>query len=138
MGIPVLIMGFSGSGKSTSMRNFGKDELALVNVNSKPLPFRTHFTNTINCDNYSDISSFIRNQMVKSIVIDDAQYLMLNEFMRRSKENGYQKYTDIGKNFWELVRLVEKAPAGRCSVLFTARRDRRRRQIKGENYRKTA
>ncbi|MCM1506981.1 MAG: ATP-binding protein [Ruminococcus flavefaciens] len=110
MGIPVLIMGFSGSGKSTSMRNFGKDELALVNVNSKPLPFRTHFTSTINSDNYADITGFIRSLPAKSIVIDDAQYLILNEFMRRSKETGYQKYTDIGRNFWELVRLVEKLP----------------------------
>lgn len=111
MGIPVLIMGFSGSGKSTSMRSFGKDEIALVNVNSKPLPFRTRFTSTINSDNYANITEFIRNQTAKAIVIDDTQYLMLNEFMRRSKENGYQKYTDIGKNFWELVRLVEQLPA---------------------------
>lgn len=110
MGIPVLIMGFSGSGKSTSMRNFAKDELALVNVNSKPLPFRTHFTSTINSDNYANITAFIKRQTVKVIVIDDTQYLMLNEFMRRSKEGGYQKYTDIGKNFWELVRLVEQLP----------------------------
>lgn len=110
MGIPVLVMGFSGSGKSTSMRNFGKDELALVNVNSKPLPFRTHFTSTINSDNYANIMAFIKRQTAKVIVIDDTQYLMLNEFMRRSKEGGYQKYTDIGKNFWELVRLVEQLP----------------------------
>lgn len=110
MGIPVLVMGFSGSGKSTSMRNFGKDELALVNVNSKPLPFRTRFTSTINSDNYANITAFIKQQTAKVIVIDDTQYLMLNEFMRRSKENGYQKYTDIGKNFWELVRLVEQLP----------------------------
>lgn len=111
MGIPVLVMGFSGSGKSTSMRNFYKNELALVNVNSKPLPFRTHFTSTINSDNYDNITAFIKRQTAKVIVIDDTQYLMLNEFMRRSKEGGYQKYTDIGKNFWELVRLVEQLPS---------------------------
>lgn len=110
MGIPVLIMGFSGSGKSTSMRNFSKDEIALVNVNSKPLPFRTHFTNTINSDNYADITAFIKRQTAKAIVIDDTQYLMLNEFMRRSQEKGYQKYTDIGKNFWEFIKLVEQLP----------------------------
>ena len=110
MGIPVLIMGFSGSGKSTSMRNFGKNEIALVNVNSKPLPFRTHFTNTINSDNYADITAFIKRQTTKIIVIDDSQYLMLNEFMRRSQEKGYQKYTDIGKSFWELIRLSEQLP----------------------------
>lgn len=107
MGIPVLVMGFSGSGKSTSMRNFGKDELALVNVNSKPLPFRTRFTSTINSDNYTNIMQFISKSDKKVIVIDDAQYLMLNEYMRRSKENGYQKYTDIAQNFWKLIRLAE-------------------------------
>lgn len=110
MGIPVLIMGFSGSGKSTSMRNFGKDELALVNVNSKPLPFRTHFTSAINSDSYANIMKFMEKSDKKVIVVDDAQYLMLNEYMRRSKENGYQKYTDIAQNFWKLIRLVEQLP----------------------------
>lgn len=107
MGLPVLVLGYSGSGKSASLRNFKADELALVNVNGKPLPFRTQFENVINSDNYKDIVTFIRNQSVKSIVIDDTQYLMANEFMRRAKETGFQKFTDIGKNFWELVRFAE-------------------------------
>ncbi len=43
---------------------------------------------------------------VKSIVIDDCQYLMVNEFMRNAKVNGYQKFTDIALNFWTLVQTV--------------------------------
>lgn len=110
MGLPVLILGFSGSGKSASMREFAPEELALVNVNGKPLPFRTLFNNTLCSDSYAEISEFLRKQTVKTIVIDDTQYLMANEFMRRAKETGYQKFTDIGKNFWELVRLTETLP----------------------------
>lgn len=111
MGTAVLVLGFSGSGKSASMRNFGADELALVNVNGKALPFRTRFTSTINSDKYPEIMAFIGRQKAKTIVIDDVQYLMANEFMRRSKETGFQKFTDIGKNFWELVKSVECLPA---------------------------
>lgn len=111
MGLPVLVLGFSGSGKSASMRNFGEDELSLVNVNGKPLPFRTQFRNILNSDDYSKITEFVRKQNTKSIVIDDTQYLMANEFMRRSKETGFQKFTDIGKNFWELIKLTETLPA---------------------------
>ena len=40
MGIPVLILGESGSGKSASMRNFDPEEVSVFNVASKPLPFR--------------------------------------------------------------------------------------------------
>lgn len=110
MGLAILVLGFSGSGKSASLRNFGADELALVNVNGKQLPFRTQFKNVLCSDNYAQITNFIKVQKVKSIAIDDAQYLMLNEFMRRSKEIGYQKFTDIAKNFWELVRMVDTLP----------------------------
>lgn len=111
MGLPVLILGFSGSGKSASLRNFGADELALVNVNGKSLPFRTQFSSTLNSDNYEKIESFINHQNHKSIAVDDAQYLMANEYMRRAKEIGFQKFTDIGKNFWSLVKMVENLPS---------------------------
>ena len=110
MGLPVLILGYSGSGKSASMRDFLSEELALVNVNGKPLPFRTQFTSVINTDDYAEISDFMKKQTAKTIVIDDAQYLMANEFMRRATEKGFQKFTDIGKNFWELIRLATKLP----------------------------
>ena len=111
MGLLVLILGYSGSGKSASMRNFKAEEMALVNVNGKPLPFRTQFKSVLNSDNYAEISQFLKTQTAKVIVIDDTQYLMANEFMRRAKETGFQKFTDIGKNFWELIKLTETLPA---------------------------
>ena len=110
MGLPILIIGYSGSGKSTSMRNFGADELALVNVNGKPLPFRTRFASVLNSDEYTRIKDFIKSCKKNIIVIDDCQYLMVNEFMRRAKEKGYDKFSDIGKALWELIRFIEELP----------------------------
>ena len=44
------------------------------------------------------------------IIIDDSQYLMANEFMRRAREKGYEKYTEIGLNFWNLINEASKLP----------------------------
>ena len=106
MGVPCFILGQSGTGKSTSLRNFKSDELLLINVMSKPLPFKGSFAETFNGDNYVEIAKAINKTQKKTIVIDDAQYLMANEFMRRSSEMGYQKFTDIANNFWNLINGI--------------------------------
>ena len=93
MGIPVMVYGQSGSGKSTSLRNFLTDEVCVVNVSGKPLPFKTKIK-TYNCDDYMKIDTAIRTAPAKAIVIDDATYLMTNEFMRGAKTTGYQKFPD--------------------------------------------
>lgn len=106
MGIPVFILGQSGTGKSTSLRNFKSNEVLHINVMSKPLPFKGGFAETYNGDNYVEIAKAINGTDKKTVVIDDAQYLMANEFMRRSSEMGYQKFTDIANNFWTLINSV--------------------------------
>lgn len=106
MGIPVFILGHSGTGKSTSLRNFKSGEILHINVMSKPLPFKGRFAETYNGDSYADIAKAINKTKCKTIVIDDAQYLMANEFMRRSSELGYQKFTDIANNFWTLINCI--------------------------------
>lgn len=123
MGIPILILGESGTGKSASMRNFKPDEIALVNVAAKPLPFRGKFEETIDSDSYRQIKKFMKESFADIVVIDDAQYLMANEFMRRSSERGYDKFTEIGVNFWDLVRSVIELPPEKI-VVFMAHIDR--------------
>ena len=102
MAVLVMIYGQSGTGKSTSLRNFTNDEIAVINVSRKPLPFKSKLT-TYDTDNYAKISSALDKIERKSIVIDDATYLMVNEFMRTAKVAGYQKYTDMAFNFNSLV-----------------------------------
>ena len=106
MGIPVFILGQSGTGKSTSLRNFKSKEILHINVMSKPLPFKGRFAETYNGDDYTGIAKAINGTKLKTIVIDDAQYLMANEFMRRATETGFQKFTDIANNFWTLINEV--------------------------------
>lgn len=109
MGIGVMILGASGSGKSASLRNFKPSEVGVINVIGKPLPFRTEIK-TVNTDDYRMIRKCLDEAKARSIVIDDSQYLMADEFMIRAKENGFQKFTDIGRNFWDLVRYVNQIP----------------------------
>ncbi len=108
MGVSVLVLGVSGTGKSASLRNFGADEIALINVAGKPLPFKGKFKQTLNSDDYDDIKDFIKKTGDKPAVIDDAQYLMGNEFMRRVTERGYDKFSEMAQNFWELLDFVNK------------------------------
>ena len=103
MGIPILVLGHSGSGKSTSLRNFHSNEITHINVMGKPLPFKGRFLETVNSDKYDVITDALKSMKTKVAVIDDAQYLMANEFMRRAMERGYDKFTEIANNFWTLV-----------------------------------
>ena len=80
-----MIYGQSGTGKSTSLRNFSRDDVAIVNVSGKPLPFRNNLK-TYKSDNYQAIMKAIQAAPQKSIVIDDATYLMVNEFMRTARK----------------------------------------------------
>lgn len=87
MGKGVLVLGYSGSGKSTSMRNLPDNLYSVVEVCGKPLPFRSK-KKPYNTDDYTKISAFMAKTPADIIVLDDSQYLMANEFMRRAKEKG--------------------------------------------------
>ena len=112
MGIPVLIIGKSGSGKSTSLRNFDEKELALVNVIRKPLPFKKKFESTLCTDDYQKIVKAILGTKKDAIVIDDAGYLITNEFMNKHSSVGggnavFNLYNDLADKFWGLIEFVK-------------------------------
>lgn len=107
MGIPVLILGESGSGKSCSLRNFEKENVVIYNIAGKPLPFKKQLNKADNV-NYSQIKSNMQKGNFKTYVIDDSQYLMAFEMFDRAKELGYNKFTDVALNFRGLVDFVIK------------------------------
>ena len=108
MGIPVLIIGASGSGKSTSLRNFKESEIGLFNVSGKPLPFRGGMKSA-KLHDASRIQQALMKGTRRSYVIDDAQYIMSFEEMD-SKLTGYDKWNSIGYGFIGLVRSVSMLP----------------------------
>lgn len=122
MAIPVLILGESGTGKSASLRNFEPNDLKVINVANKPLPFKNKFE-SISTDDYRTIIKELKLNKKKVIVIDDAQYLMANEFMRRATERGFDKFTEIAQNFWTLVNTVKDLPEDQV-VYFLAHIER--------------
>lgn len=115
--VPVLLIGKSGSGKSASMRNFKKDEIAIVNVLGKPLPFKNNL-NAPKCDNYSTILNSIIKTDKKTIVIDDANYLITNEFMAKSSIKGFDKYNELANNFWNLIQGIKAIEGGKTVYLI--------------------
>lgn len=122
MALPVLIMGQSGSGKTFSLKNFKQDEIGIISVEKGRLPFKSDLKvvrlpkyensadiNTYaqaNAAKYSWIMNAIAKAKTKSIAIDDSQYLMANEMFDRSGEKGYDKFTDIAKNFRNLIHFI--------------------------------
>lgn len=115
MGIPVLIYGRSGTGKSRSLKSFDEDEITLINVERKSLPFRKQFKYTVNTDRYKKIENALTQSPSKSIVIDDAGYLLTNTFMRGHSTRGggastYDLYNDIADKFWGLFEFVKDLP----------------------------
>lgn len=117
MGIPVLILGESGSGKSTALRNFNPGEIGIFNVSSKPLPFRKKLP-MVNGATYHTIIKGMSAPKLKAYAIDDSQYLLAFEFFDRAKETGYNKFTDIALNFRNLIQFVITSTPPDCIVYF--------------------
>ncbi len=115
MGVAVLIIGKSGQGKSTSLRNFGEEEISLINVSKKPLPFQKKFKKTIETDDYNKIHQLLDKSSSDSIVIDDASYLITNMFMNKHSTAGagnavFALYNNLGDEFWRLIEHIKALP----------------------------
>jgi hypothetical protein len=114
MGVLVYILGRSGSGKSYSLRNIPHDEYAVINVEGKILPFRGSMDiEQTSTDDSEEIVKAIEKyaRSYKVVVVDDFQYIMANEFMRRAYENGWDKFTEIGRHAWDIADKVRELPA---------------------------
>lgn len=119
MSIVTLGIGESGSGKTTSLRNLNPDDTLLLQALRKPLPFKgwKHYNkdtaprgNVFVTDSADDIIKIVAKSSRNVIVLDDFQYVMANEFMRRSAETGFGKFTDIGKNAWNIINACNALP----------------------------
>lgn len=124
MSTSCLIYGESGTGKSTSIRTMNPTETFLIRVIDKPLPFRKakemyksgNSGNMLVTDDAKKILSLIQRisdngDHIKTVIIDDFQYVMANEFMRRANETGYTKFTEIGLNAWNIFMCANKLRA---------------------------
>jgi hypothetical protein len=110
MAVLVMVIGQSGSGKSTSLRNFKDNEAFVINVSGKPMPFKNNGVKVWRSTNYQNITKAISEAPSKSIIIDDSTYLMTTEFMRTAQIKGYDKYTEMACNFYNLLQAAAALP----------------------------
>lgn len=117
MAIPVLIIGRSGTGKSTSLRNcVDNPDWNLIRVLNKPLPFKGKI-NGWNTDNYQQVMKCLIASKANNIVIDDAGYLITNMFMNGHSSAGggngvFTLYNQIGDHFWNLIQFISERVPG--------------------------
>lgn len=107
MGVSVLVLGYSGSGKSTSLRNFEPNEVGIFNVAAKPLPFRKKLP-TLDKARYNQIHDGLMKNKLNAYVIDDANYLMAFQNFALAKQRGYDKFTDMAVAFEQLLEAANE------------------------------
>ncbi len=124
MAIPVLILGRSGSGKTYSLKNFKPDEVGVISVEKGRLPFKTDIKTVkvpkdptggeardaaqLNAAKYTWIMKAIQSAKCKAVVIDDSQYLLVNELFDRAYEKGYDKFVSMAAKFRDLIHFVNE------------------------------
>lgn len=134
MSIATLILGTSGSGKSTSLRNLDPSKTLLIQCIKKPLPFRaagwkTRISlksegNIIQTSDPLLIERCLRQSRAEIVVIDDYQAVLVNELLSRASEKGYEKFTDIAKNAWNVFNAAgDLAPERRVYIMAHTQTD---------------
>lgn len=122
MGIPVLIYGKSGAGKSRSLKNFKEDEIFLVNVIGKPLPFKGGFKYVTNSDQLQSIMAGLAKMAEKNIktaVVDDFGYIMTNMFMRgHGSGDQFKLYNQIGDTIWTFINYIQSPAVAPDAIVY--------------------
>lgn len=119
MGNVVLILGKSGTGKSSSLRGLDPKETVVFNVLKKRLPFKgssslynAEHKNLFNIEDYDKIISYLNSidknaGYVRNVVIDDITYVMRKEYFKTAKVTGFNKFVDMGSHFQAIIQAAE-------------------------------
>lgn len=122
MGIPVIVYGKSGAGKSRSLKGFKEDEIYLVNVIGKPLPFKGGFKYVTNSDNIQSIMNGLAKMQeagIKTAVVDDFGYIMTNMFMRgHGSGDQFKLYNTIGDTVWNFINYVQSPAVAPDAIVY--------------------
>jgi len=108
MAVPVIVYGKSGSGKSRSLKNFAEDEIYLVNILGKMMPFKGQFKYTTEGDNVQTIMAGLAKMPTNAAVIDDFGYIMTNMWMRgHGAGDQFKLYSQIGDTIWNMIEYIK-------------------------------
>ena len=120
MATAIIIAGATGTGKTTSIRGLNPEETIVIQVNKEKgylpwpkskLDYDYEKKNLFAIKDYATVISYLKNisdkkENVKNIVIDDAIYIMRGEFFDRSKEKGFDKFTELADHFRSIITTI--------------------------------
>jgi hypothetical protein len=108
-GIGVLILGESGTGKSSSIRNLDPSTVGIINVSGKRLPFKNSSEfKTVKPGNNQEIIKLLQTCKADKIIIDDWQHTIVNEFMLKIEQKGYDKFSQMAYNYWSVIKSLDR------------------------------
>ena len=128
------VVGDHSTGKSTSFKYLDNKKTFIIDVKKEPLPWRGSendynegLRNYIRTSNWLDILQIIENiaekrPEIENIIVDDAGFIMSNEFFKRASESGFTKFSEIGQHMFKIVDACKALP-NRLNVIFTFHRD---------------
>ena len=142
----ILVIGESGTGKSRSLKRLNPEETFLFNIIGKDLPFqgwRKGYTsynketgkgNMLTTHNPSTLLKgieLVSKLPYRNIVFDDFQYVMSYEFMSRATERGYDKFSEIAQNTWNIIKTAQLIPDK--NIIFLAHSE----EVYADGYKKS-
>ena len=115
----VMLLGKTGTGKTTSIRTLNPEETIIINVLGKKLPFKgsdalynVEKKNLFRIEDYQQMINLLQacngQPHVKNIILDDCIYIMRKEYFKRAKETGYGKYTELAQHFQQIISTCEQ------------------------------
>lgn len=113
MAIPVLILGESGTGKSASLRNFQPGEIGLVNVEGKPLPFRSEIK-SIESKDFDEIAAVCRKAKANAVFVDDFGYAITDFYVRNclddetAKKDQFEVYKKLAAKVYKFFEEIKR------------------------------
>lgn len=115
----VILLGKTGTGKSTSIKGLDAKETVIINILGKKLPFKGSSSlynkeakNFFQVEEYTSLINLLisineKAPHIKNIVVDDFAYIMRKEYFKRSKEQGYNKYTELATHTQQIINTCE-------------------------------
>ena len=132
MGIPVLVLGYSSSGKTSSLRNLDPKDVLLINAGGKPLPFKSKewkeydpkketgsVVNEINLNKIKNIVNYFSKMDKKILIIDDFQFSLAKYMFDRADEKTFDKWTDLGSIVFQLVETMKNLPKDKICFIMS-------------------
>lgn len=119
----VLIIGPSGTGKTSSLRNFKKADAQVISCSGKEMPFKSELTTYVP-RNYTQVYDAIQKATAPAVIIDDTNFLMTAEEFSRAKEIGYSKFTDFALNLDKVFKTIREKDSDQTFYVIAHPEDR--------------